>query len=71
MRCYWKKSLLSTIKNIKAKSVDELSGRNTDIVNPTDELLKAFIEMGKNQIRMPVSSDTAIVKIGTLYTWIT
>lgn len=48
LKCYWKKSLLSTIKNIKAKSVDELSGRNTDIINPSDELLKAFIEKGKH-----------------------
>ncbi len=48
MQCYWKKSLLSTIKNIKAKSVDELSGRKTDIINPSDELLKAFIERGKH-----------------------
>lgn len=45
--CYWKKSLLSTIKNVKTKTVDELSGCNTNIDNPSKELLQAFVEMGK------------------------
>lgn len=46
--CYWKKSVLSTIKNLKAKTVDELSGRNTDIERAEDSLLKMFIDRGKD-----------------------
>lgn len=45
--CYWKKATLSTIKNIKSKTVDELSNRNTNLNGSNNCLLKEFIEIGK------------------------
>lgn len=38
---------MSTVKNIKSKTVDELSNRNTDLPVADDKVLKEFIELGK------------------------
>lgn len=46
--CYWKKAILSTVRNIKSKTVDELSNRNTDLSGASDTLLKKFIQIGKD-----------------------
>lgn len=45
--CYWKKSVLSTVKEVKSKTIDELCKRSTDFTGFDDSLLKAFIERGK------------------------
>ena len=39
---------MSTVKQLKAKTVDELCGRPTDFDSCDDSLLKAFIERGKD-----------------------
>lgn len=52
--CYWKKSILSTIKNLKSKTVDELSNHSTVLAGANDTLLKEFIELGKIQTKTQV-----------------
>lgn len=44
---YWKKSLLTSIKGLKTKKIDELSSVSTDLAGADDSLLKTFIEAGK------------------------
>lgn len=46
--CYWKKSLLSTVKGIKSKTVDELSLKSTVMKAVDDRMLKEFIALGKD-----------------------
>ncbi|KAJ6642920.1 hypothetical protein Bhyg_07876, partial [Pseudolycoriella hygida] len=45
--CYWKKSILSTVKNVKTKTVDELSKHSTVLAGASNTLLEEFIELGK------------------------
>lgn len=45
--CYWKKSILSTVKGIKSKTVDEFCGKSTAMKNVDNDILAQFIEMGK------------------------
>ncbi|KAJ6639439.1 hypothetical protein Bhyg_12184 [Pseudolycoriella hygida] len=45
--CYWKKSILSTVKNVKTKTVDELSKHSTVLVGASNTLLEECIELGK------------------------
>lgn len=46
--CYWKKSLLSTVKSLKAKTTDELSGVCTDITSSDDSSLRKFVALGES-----------------------
>lgn len=50
---------MSTVKSLKAKTVDELCGVCTDIIVADDSLLKEFIELGEI-----VNKNSMIVRYG-------
>lgn len=48
IHCYWKKSILSTVKGIKSKTVDELCGKSTALQHVDNDIVEKFIEIGKS-----------------------
>lgn len=68
VECYWKKLALSTVKGVKSKSIDELSGVCTDVVCNNAVLVK-FIDLGisKNHEAGVIRYSPNIVMKKTLY----
>lgn len=48
VKCYWKRSILSTVKGLKSKTIDELSMRSTKLAVVDNSLLQEFITLGRD-----------------------